>query len=120
MGKGFAVKLNKDDLEPIEFKLLVSTAKDAGINPYVFKGRIGKVDAEVVVGFYRKPLTDAEIDEENELPRADLAQAGWSVICNDRLILRSDKTAVTGWGTDSVPLPQPVQLHRGSSDVAQH
>lgn len=114
MGKGFAVKLNKDELEPIEFRLLVSTGKDAGvISPYVFKGRIGKVDAEVVVGFYRKPLTDAEMDEENELPRADLAQAGWSVICNDRLILRSDKTAVTGWGTDSVP-----RFHNQFSSIA--
>ena len=114
MGKGFSVKLNEDDLEPIEFKLLVSAGKDQGvINPYVFRGRIGKVEVEVVVGFYRKPLTDAEIDEESESPRADLAQAGWSIICNDRLILRSDKTAVTGWGTDSVP-----RFHNQFSSIA--
>lgn len=114
MGKGFTIKLNADDLEPIEFKLLVSAGKDEGvINPYVFRGRIGKVEAEVVVGFYRKPLTESEIEEENESPRADLAQAGWSVICNDRLILRSDKTAITGWGTDNVP-----RFHNQFSSIA--
>jgi Histidine kinase-, DNA gyrase B-, and HSP90-like ATPase len=114
MGKGFAVKLNKDDLEPIEFKLFTSDEKGgASINPYVFKGRIGKVNAEVVVGFYRRPLTEAEIEDENESPRADLSQAGWSVICNDRLVLRSDKTAVTGWGTANVP-----RFHNQFSSIA--
>ncbi len=114
MGKGFAVTLNKRELEPMEFKLLTSGDKPgASINPYVFKGRIGKVSAEVVVGFYRRPLTDTEIEEESESPRANLEQAGWSVICNDRLVLRSDKTAVTGWGTANVP-----RFHNQFSSIA--
>src|SRR5262249_34970837 len=115
MGKGFAVQLNGSELQPVEFKLLVSSAKAgvAAINPYVFRGRIGMVRVEVVVGFYRKPLTDVEIDEESESPKADLSQAGWSVICNDRLILRSDKSATTGWGTGNVP-----RFHNQFSSIA--
>ncbi len=115
MGKGFAVNLNGVDLDPIEFMLLVTSGKStaAAINPYVFRGRIGAVRVEVVVGFYRKPLSDAEIDEENESPKADLSQAGWSVICNDRLVLRGDKSAVTGWGTGNVP-----RFHNQFSSIA--
>lgn len=114
MGKGFAVRLNGDELEPVEFRLLTSGEKSGTtINPYVFKGRIGRVNVEVVVGFYRRPLTEAEIEEENESPRADLSQAGWSVICNDRLVLRSDKSAVTGWGTANVP-----RFHNQFSSIA--
>src|SRR5262249_16326439 len=59
------------------------------------------------------PLTEAEIDDESESPKADLSQAGWSVICNDRLILRGDKTAVTGWGTGNVP-----RFHNQFSSIA--
>jgi hypothetical protein len=94
---------------------LLTSAEKGGtsINPYVFKGRIGSVNAEIVVGFYRPPLTDAEIEEESESPRADLSQAGWSVICNDRLVLRSDKTALTGWGTANVP-----RFHNQFSSIA--
>ena len=31
------------------------------------------------------------------------AEAGWSVVCNDRTVLYSDKTALTGWGESPVP-----------------
>lgn len=113
MAKGFKVELNTANLDPIAFRLLSSKGKVAGINPYVFQGRFGKVHADIVVGFYRKPLTEKELDEENDSPKADLTQAGWSVICNDRLILRGDKSAVTGWGTGSVP-----RFHNQFSSIA--
>jgi hypothetical protein len=108
IGKGFDVELNTDSVKRVEFNLLVSKSnrgqdKKNSINPFVYKGKFGDVEFEVVVGFYRPPLTEEEIEGENEAPRADLSQAGWSVICNDRLVLRSDKTATTGWGTGGVP-----------------
>jgi hypothetical protein len=108
IGKGFSVELNGEPVKRVEFNLLVSKSnrgqdKKHAINPYVYKGKIRDVEFEVVVGFYRPPLTEEDIEKENEAPRADLSQAGWSVICNDRLVLRSDKTAITGWGTGGVP-----------------
>ena len=116
IGKGLSVSLNGEEVNRVEFNILMSKSKrgKAGaINPYVLKGKIREVDFEVVVGFYRSPLTEDDIDSENESPRADLAQAGWSVICNDRLILRSDKSAVTGWGTGNVP-----RFHNQFSSIA--
>jgi Histidine kinase-, DNA gyrase B-, and HSP90-like ATPase len=29
---------------------------------------------------------------------SDLQEAGWSIVCNGRQVLRSDKTSLTGWG----------------------
>lgn len=116
IGKGFKVSLNDKVVNRVEFNILMSKSKrgKAGaINPYVLKGKIREVDFELVVGFYRVPLTEEDIDSENESPRADLSQAGWSVICNDRLILRGDKSAVTGWGTANVP-----RFHNQFSSIA--
>jgi len=114
MGKGFRIRLNGRELTPVEFKLLVTQGSEkSAINPYIFRGRFGSVHAEIVVGFYRKPLSESELEEESEAPRADLSQAGWSVICNDRLILRGDKSAVTGWGTGNVP-----RFHNQFSSIA--
>ncbi len=118
IGKGFNVELNGNPVKRVEFNLLVSKSnrgqdKKHAINPYVYKGKIRDVEFEVVVGFYRPPLTEEDIEAENEAPRADLSQAGWSVICNDRLVLRSDKTATTGWGTGGVP-----RFHNQFSSIA--
>lgn len=117
MGKGFKVTLNTLPLEPIAFRILMTLnqrkASSESINPYVFKGRFGGVNVLIVVGFYRKPLTEDELDAENESPKADLSQAGWSIICNDRLVVRGDKTILTGWGTANVP-----RFHNQFSSIA--
>jgi len=32
-------------------------------------------------------------------PRQSVAESGWNVYCNGRLVLKSDRTELTGWGT---------------------
>lgn len=67
LGKGFNVKLNGKDVDRVEFNILVSKSKRAkagGINPYVLKGKIKSVEFEVVVGFYRPPLTDEDLERD--------------------------------------------------------
>jgi len=106
IGKGFKVYVNGKLVEPIEVRLLgtgFTTRQDEAINPYVFKGKIKGVDLEVVVGFYRPLASEAEAEEALELPQATRDRAGWSVICNDRLVLHADKSHVTGWGVGDVP-----------------
>ena len=104
IGKGFRVELNGAPVQPVAASILVSPIKtgDSAINPYVFKGRFGEVEVEIVVGFYREPYKTSETDDNDEL-RDDVRQAGWSVICNDRLVLYGDKTTMTGWGSKPVP-----------------
>lgn len=106
IAKGFKVSVNGQAVEPVEVKLLVSGVGgkgEVGINPYIFKGRQKGVEVEIVVGFYRPLASESEVEEALDLPQATRERAGWSVICNDRLVLHADKTPVTGWGVGSVP-----------------
>jgi hypothetical protein len=73
----------------------------------MFKGVINHVDVLVVVGFFRPPPSVDRVldedDEEQEYAKSDLDQAGWNIVCNDRLVLHTDRSAITGWGTRNIP-----------------
>ncbi len=49
---------------------------------------------------------DDEIEKEEQIARKS-SNAGWTVICNDRIVLPRDKTAITGWGVGDVPQYHP-------------
>jgi Histidine kinase-, DNA gyrase B-, and HSP90-like ATPase len=102
IGKGFEIMLNGTRIQPVPLKLILS--KQGGISPYVFRGKVKGVDIEVVVGFHRDPTKVSEPDEDDGDGRSEaVTKAGWSVICNDRLILYGDKSEMTGWGMRPVP-----------------
>jgi Histidine kinase-, DNA gyrase B-, and HSP90-like ATPase len=106
IGKGFDVSLNGTPIQPVSLKLVLS--KEHGISPYVFRGKVKGVDVEVVVGFHRDPTKASEPDEDDAGDRsAAVMRAGWSVICNDRLVVYGDKSEMTGWGTKPVPYFHP-------------
>jgi len=113
ISKGFAVTVGTKEeidsgLAPIVaegFRLLQTAATDEGgarIAPYVYAGKIDGVDVEIFAGLYRELLTEDESDEEEETRgRAD--DAGWTVACNDRVVIWKDRTRLTGWGEATVP-----------------
>ena len=104
--KGFSITLNGDTISAVTLSLLYSDKSNGtdSINPYVFKGTISKVVIEVVVGFFREPYkAAADADEDTDDSRSDVKQAGWSIVCNDRLVLYGDKSINTGWGSKAVP-----------------
>ena len=102
IGKGFEIELNGTQIQPVPLKLILS--KQGGISPYVFRGKVKGVDVEVVVGFQRDPTRAPEPDEDDGDGRsAAVTKAGWSVVCNDRLVLYGDKSEMTGWGTHPIP-----------------
>ena len=105
--KGFNVFVNDDPIDARHLTLISAghlRAKD-GLRPFVFKGEILGVDVLVAVGFYRPLPSVDEIDDEQVSPLLPRTKevAGWTVICNDRVVLYADKTHVTGWGTATVP-----------------
>ncbi|MFO0867113.1 MAG: hypothetical protein U0744_21145 [Gemmataceae bacterium] len=104
IGKGFEIVLNGKRIEAVALTLLVSKKK-GGIRPYVFKGIVKDVKVEVVVGFHRDPSKVGEADEDEKT--AGVMRAGWSVICNDRLVLYGNKDVETGWGTRGIPYFHP-------------
>ena len=102
IGKGFEITINKTAIQPVVLKLLLDESPE-GITPYVFRGNIKGVDVEIVVGFHRDPSKPGASVEEDDDRSAAVMKAGWSVICNDRLVLYGDKSEQTGWGTRQIP-----------------
>lgn len=112
LAKGFSVSVNGREVKPKTFALLVGedlSATDAAnaisgkaLEPYVFKATIGRVDVEIYAGLYRHLPDDAEMETEEE-QRASRDDAGWTIVCNDRVVVYRDRTRLTGWGEADVP-----------------
>jgi hypothetical protein len=113
IGKGFSVTIGSPDeiengltpVTPENFKLLQTddaVVEGDRIAPYVYAGKLGDVDVEIFAGLYRRLLTEDEADSEEET-RGTIDDAGWTVACNDRVVIWKDKSRLTGWGEASVP-----------------
>jgi hypothetical protein len=107
IAKGFEVKVNGEPIKPDLPSLLWETPgpeKRAGskIRPYVYEASLDGVSVFLAVGFWR-PLATAS-EEENLFERRYASdRAGWTVVCNDRVVLSCDQTHATGWGRAGVP-----------------
>jgi len=113
ISKGFDVVVGSPDeiaagIEPIAaepFRLLTATpapSSQSAITPYVYKGTLDGVEIEIYAGLYRQLLSPEEIEAEEET-RGTHDDAGWTVACNDRVVIWKDKTRLTGWGEATVP-----------------
>jgi len=113
ISKGFTVRVGSPEeydagLAPIpaeEFRLLQADAANPNgdrIAPYVYAGKLGDVEVEIFAGLYRELLSEEEAEAEEET-RGTSDDAGWTVACNDRVVIWKDKTRLTGWGEATVP-----------------
>lgn len=106
IGKGFRVTINGEPIEPVDLTILspvvVKASSRKSIEPYLFKGKVEGVNVELAVGFTRRLASEKEIDSDMRQRRRDRG-AGWTVICNDRVVLHADTSRLTGWGTATVP-----------------
>ncbi|MCL6327483.1 ATPase [Pectobacterium polaris] len=94
--KGFTITLNGTIIKANPIKLM-SDGND--IEPFIYRADIEGVKVDLAVGFY-KSLED---EEEDATVKRSSENAGWTVICNDRVVLYCDKTHLTGWGLAPVP-----------------
>lgn len=105
--KGFKVTVNGQEPTPKKVSFILETDTDdngKSIAPYVYRreGADDGVSVYLSVGLYRNSPT--EEDEDQDLAgRASSDSAGWTIICNDRVIVHADKTRLTGWGEATVP-----------------
>jgi hypothetical protein len=97
--KGFSIRVNDKVVGALPTELLID--KD-GIKPYIYKANMGSVSVNLVIGFYAPISSDEDIDEINESKRSS-PEAGWTVVCNDRVVLYNDKSYLSGWGVAGVP-----------------
>ena len=112
ISKGFSITVDNGEKtnasnEPIKaesFSLLSSKYinEQEKLEPYIYTGELKGVKIEIYAGFYRELLSQKELDEQEEMP-GDSSNAGWTIACNDRVVVWKDKTRLTGWGEASVP-----------------
>lgn len=105
INKGFKIFLNGREIQPSLTSLMFDEkafSNDKGITPYVYVNDRSGVKIELAVGFYRDLTTDDE-DEMYLDSRNSSEKAGWTIICNDRVVVYADKTRLTGWGEATVP-----------------
>jgi len=105
--KGFEVKVNGEHIEPTPFRVLTAekTAQfsdGSGLAPYYFRGNVDDVEIELFAGLYRTLPDESELEEEQS-SRGSSDDAGWTVACNDRVVVNRDKSRISGWGDGGVP-----------------
>lgn len=94
--KGFSITLNGSEIKANAIKLMSDSSK---IDPYIYRADIDGVKVDLAVGFY-KSLED---EEDDATIKRSSDNAGWTIICNDRVVLYCDKSHITGWGFGAVP-----------------
>jgi hypothetical protein len=105
--KGFKVKINNTEIRRRPVKICFEATdspkkKSALIRPYIYQGRIKDVKFFVAVG-YRSRLRTQEEQEQDSDTTFSAREAGWTVVCNDRVVLSNDRSVKTGWGFGGVP-----------------
>jgi hypothetical protein len=105
--KGFEVRINKTKVKPKPVTLYFEEPrkpKSEGnlIRPYMYECKKGKVQVFVAVG-YRSPLKTEKEQEDDKAASFAAQEAGWTVVCNNRVVLSNDRTFKTGWGFGGVP-----------------
>ena len=51
----------------------------------------------MAVGYRSSLKTREELDAEAQQATFSVKDAGWTVVCNDRVVLTADRTVKTGW-----------------------
>jgi Histidine kinase-, DNA gyrase B-, and HSP90-like ATPase len=101
--KGFTVEVNGEEVAPKVPSLLWDKSDAAGaLRPYIYRAEIFGVSVFLAVGFRERP--DMPGDEESDAkPKYNSEDAGWTIVCNDRVTVPYDKGRQTGWGLGGVP-----------------
>ncbi len=97
---------------PIELCFENKSEKREAIRPFMYKAKYGEVDVFFAVGYRSRLETEEEIDNKSG-GSYTAGAAGWTVVCNDRVVLSNDRTVKTGWETGGVP-----RFHTQFSSIA--
>ncbi|MEM6450456.1 MAG: hypothetical protein AAF703_09095 [Cyanobacteria bacterium P01_D01_bin.105] len=109
MAKGLEITVNG---KPVRAKPVVLqwegvkklTKQDTeAITPYLYEGYEEDVEVTIAVGFHRRQPSANEVENAESPKRRTRDTAGWTIVCNDRVVVANDKTILTGWGESGIP-----------------
>lgn len=103
--KGFEVRLNGTPVVGKAISILTAKPGQRGIEPYMYRTKWHDVDVSLIVGLISDIPSEEDAEEESsgKAFSGRRANAGWTVLCNERVVLYGDKSIVTGWGEAGVP-----------------
>ena len=115
--KGFKVKINGEEVKRRAIKICFENPDDPKkkghlIRPYIYESKFDDVEVFVAVGYRSRLQTQEEQDDDAKTNYA-AKEAGWTVVCNDRVVLSNDRSIKTGWGFGGVP-----NFHNQFSSIA--
>ena len=97
--KGFEVIINGERVETKPTKLVFNEK----IKPFIYQTEFDGVNVFLSVGFTRPIPSRKEANDQVKEDRYSSEDAGWTIICNDRVVLYCDRSELTGWGEAGVP-----------------
>lgn len=105
--KGFEIKINGKLVKRKPVKICFEGKdhpRSSGqlIRPYLYQATFDGVDVFVAVGYRSRLRTQDELESEAK-ETFSASEAGWTIVCNDRVVLSNDRTIKTGWGFGGVP-----------------
>jgi len=113
LAKGFEIVLNGELITPRPIVLQweglnkLKKKETEAIAPYLYEATREDVEIKLAVGLRRKLPTHKEVDRASERTRTKRDDAGWTIVCNDRVVVANDKTILTGWGESGIPRYHP-------------
>jgi hypothetical protein len=96
LAKGFKIFLNGEKVEGFPF--IVRESADFKPIRLQYKDETG-IEVEIIAGMAAAPPDDLSPTDR----RSETEYYGWFVLCNDRVVVASDKTDKTVWGNSGFP-----------------
>lgn len=104
--KGLHIEINGTEVKPKTIEIRFAKKDDSDgtvVRPYIFKGKEDDVEVFLAIGL-REPIPGIEqILAEQDSVQFSSDYAGWTVICNDRVVLYCNRDELTGWGIATIP-----------------
>ena len=97
LAKGLHITLNEKPADMFTHELLASSEVSPEHSEFPLESDGHQVQVRIVAGIAP--------------PRRAVAESGWYVYCNGRLVLEADRTPLTGWGTGDVDGPEVPAWH---------
>jgi len=111
--KGFKIWVNGQLVEPKPWQLRWDGANNISgesICPYLYSVIRDEVEVRLAIGFYTDMPKQSDVEKSIEGKGRRGDDAGWTVVCNDRVIIYCDKTRLTGWGEANIPSYHPQYI----------
>ena len=107
--KGLSITINGNAIFGIALMFLGTeniVDGEAMIEPYYYEENNDDVKVRVIVAMTEQSPSIKDIDSESENSLQRNSPAGWTIVCNERVVLYADQTILTGWG-DRLPKFHP-------------